>query len=230
MVTLDEQVIGTAKEPAAARVRKTLTKAGALGVLLSGFPGSGKSALIEATARELGAGQCSVIIGSFDSTRDAEKLQSCCRQVAAVNTPRLETRHVEEAVAWMDLNELGVLFIETGSIASVPVAVDFGQHHRVGVFSVCGGDDKASQCPSLVRQSSAIVLGKLDLLEHVPFNLETFREDVRRLNPTADLIELTALRQQSLENWMSWIAAKRQPRKESPAKRFDWEHSEWFFG
>jgi len=97
-------------------------------------------------------------------------------------------------------------------------------------FTVCGGDDKASQRPSPARQSLAIVLSKLDLLDHLPFNLETFCADVRQLNPAADLIEVSALRENGLESWMSWIAAQRRPRAEQPAKRSDWERSEWFFG
>jgi len=236
MVTFEESVASSSSEQDESlpmRVRKTLSRNGVLGLLLSGFPGSGKSALIEATCSALKkeGKECSAIVGSFDATREAARLQLCCRQVVGVNTPRLEARHVADALATMDLHELAVLFIETGSVASVPVAVDFGQHHRVAVFSVCGGDDKASQCPSLVRGSSCVVLAKMDLVGHVPFNSEAFGSDVRRLNSHADLVELSAMKEDGIEKWMEWIAQQRRPRQQSSAVQdFDWDRSEWYFG
>jgi Ni2+-binding GTPase involved in maturation of urease and hydrogenase len=61
-----------------------------------------------------------------------------------------------------------------------------------------------------------VVLSKCDLLEHVNFNLERFREYMRSLNPNCPIFCLSLPQKQKAENlrskelieFKSWLAGK----------------------
>jgi hydrogenase accessory protein HypB len=145
--------------------------------------------------------------------------------------------HVDAALRDLNLEEFDVLFIESSSSATFPVDLDLGQDVRVAVFSVSGGDDKAEQSPQLVRESDAVVLTKMDLLPHVPFNLHGFRNDVQRLNPSAQLIEVSSLRAGQIQGWLDWLESRRRQAwrqrrdaAEASTAAPDEPMPEWFFG
>jgi len=63
----------------------------------------------------------------------------------------LEANHVRQAIGRIDLSRIDILFIENVGNLICPVGFDLGQHAKVGIFSVSGGDDKAAN----TRTSSA---------------------------------------------------------------------------
>jgi hydrogenase nickel incorporation protein HypB len=72
------------------------------------------------------------------------------------------------------------------------------------MFSISEGDDKAAKHPYLVCAASVVLLNKMDLLPHVPFRLDTFREDIKQLNPDVPLLEIS-VQDGTLEAWMEWL-------------------------
>ena len=70
----------------------------------------------------------------------------------------LEAHHVRQALWRLDLSQVDVLFIENVGNLICPVGFDLGQDVKVGVFSVCGGDDKAAKHPYLVHEASRLLL------------------------------------------------------------------------
>ena len=152
-------------------------------------------------------------------------------RVVPVASPSLAATHIAAVLCDLDLNSLDLLFIESSATSTYPVDLDLGQDLRVGVFSVSGGDDKAEQRPGLVRESDAVVLTKLDLLPYVPFDIGVFRSDVHRLNPSAELIEVSSLRFNCLERWIGWLEMHRgQVRSRRGPMDTDGPTSEWYFG
>jgi hydrogenase nickel incorporation protein HypB len=98
-------------------------------------------------------------------------------------------------------------FHESNTLA-LPGAPDLGQDATVTVFSVAAGDDKADKHPELVQASDLIVLNKVDLLPSVPFDLEAFRADVRRIKPGVELIELSAIKGDGMGRWLEWLRSQ----------------------
>lgn len=219
-----------ANEHSAATVRERLERADVFAVNIIGGNGSGKTTLIEATLNRLPHLRSAVIVSNLQPRRDANRLSHYFDRIVQVATPSLGATQVAAALADMNLDELDVLFIESSSTTSLPVDLDLGQDVRVAVFSVSGGDDKAAQMPYLVRESDAVVLTKLDLLPYVPFERNAFRDDVHRINPSAELIEVSALRAKQMERWVDWLESRRAEvrsrRNPTPAE----PSSEWYFG
>jgi hydrogenase nickel incorporation protein HypB len=189
--------------------RQALAHAKLFTVDLIGAPGCGKTALIEATIRALNReARIGVIAGDLATQRDADRMARWTDQVVQVNTGKgchLEAHHVRQAMARIDLSRLDLLFIENVGNLICPVGFDLGQDAKVGMFAVSDGDDKAAKHPYIVVESAALVLGKTDLLPYVPFDLDLFRRDVRGLNPSVNMIELSVTAGQGMEPWLTFL-------------------------
>jgi len=190
-----------ATDPAVAN-REALGTVRVLAVALVGPPGAGKTALIEATARQLrGKARVAVIAMSPAADRDADRVSRYCDQVQAVQTAAPDAASLRTALQQIDLNRIDVLFIE--SVGGIAGKTDFGQDRTVTVLSVTGGDDKAAEYGQLLAESPVVVLSKAELRRQVNFDLGAFRADVRRINPTAQLIEVSAFENTGLPRWLS---------------------------
>lgn len=188
--------------------RQKLQDAGVFCVNLMGAPGCGKTALLEATQRRLdGRVRIGVLVGDLATTRDAQRLARRTDQVVQINTSRgchLDANQVKQALGRIDLDKIDLLVIENVGNLICPVGFDLGQDVKVGMFSVTEGDDKAAKHPYIVHESALLILNKIDLLPHVPFDLEAFRRDVQHINPQVQMIELSAAKDQ-LDGWISWL-------------------------
>lgn len=193
----------------AGMIRQTIDSAGIFCVNLIGAPGCGKTALLEKTLRDLsGEMKLAVMVGDLTTARDANRMSPWCDQVVQINTGKgchLEANHVHQALARMDLAKVKILFIENVGNLICPVGFDLGQDVKVGMFSVTEGDDKPAKHPYIVAESGAMILNKIDLLPYVPFKIDVFREDVRRLNQRAPLMELSVTSGVGFDAWLNWL-------------------------
>jgi hydrogenase nickel incorporation protein HypB len=219
-IKLVENVLKVNDELAAMN-RRMLHDAGIFTVDLIGAPGCGKTALLEATIQAMrGRWRIGVIAGDLATQRDAERMARWGSDVVQINTGKgchLEANHVRQAIDSLDLKALDLLFIENVGNLICPVGFDLGQDAKVGMFCVAGGDDKAAKHPYLVYESSLLILNKIDLLPHVPFRRDIFMEDVNRLNPRAELIELSAATGEAMERWTQWLSQRLLARFERAA-------------
>lgn len=197
----------------AALNRSRLHKAGVFTVDLMGAPGCGKTALIEATLRRLpSALRVGVIVGDLTTQRDADRMARFTKHVVQINTGKgchLEANHVMQGMLRLEVKHLDLLFIENVGNLICPVGFDLGQDVKVGMFCAAGGDDKAAKHPYIVCESSLLLLNKIDLLPHVPFNLTQFQADIHRLNPGVELMELSAFTGDGIDAWIDWLDEQR---------------------
>ena len=188
---------------------------------LIGSPGCGKTALLEATLRALqGERRIGVLVGDLASSRDGERLAALSDNVVQINTGRgchLDANQVRHGITRLDLESLDILFIENVGNLICPVGFDLGEDAKVGMFGVSEGDDKAIKHPYLVLESSLILLNKIDLLPHVDFDIDRFRDDVTSLNPAVGLLELS-VRQHNVNHWVAWLL-ERCPAGTRPGRR-----------
>lgn len=210
-----------------------LTDARVPAVQLCGSPGSGKTTLLEATIRRLAASaQISVIVAHLAANRDATRLNHAGAvtvplEVAALNSALLQ-KAIDSVVVSPGRTDL--LMIETpGQMFNAPQP-KIGHAARVAVFSITGGDDKAMEYPDRVRDCDLVVLTKLDLLPHVKFDMDVFRNDVKKLNPRAALIELSIESGAGMDAWVDWLFAHTLRVRTSMQAPATPECAEWWFG
>lgn len=225
-----ESSLAPADELAAIQNRMEFGKHSVLTVALVGPPGAGKTAILEATARQLrGKARVAVITVNPAADRDADRVSRYCDQVEAIKTAVPDARAMRPALQRLNLDRTDILFIE--SLGGIIGAPDFGQDATVTVLAVSGGDDKAAEYASLLTESRVLILSKAELQRHVTFDRGAFRADVRRINPLAELMEISAFENTGLSRWLAWLDCRRQDK--DPSYRpvaAPLPPAEWFFG
>ncbi len=189
--------------------RRDLEAAGVACVNVMGSPGSGKTTLLERTLRELsGRLRIGVITGDIATTRDAQRLSGLCDGVTQINTGgscHLDANQVRQGMGNLEIGALDLLVIENVGNLICPVGFDLGQGAKIGLFSVPEGADKPAKHPRVVLESEVLLLTKVDLLAHVPFEREVFEEDLRSIRADARLIEVSAMTGEGVDAWVAWL-------------------------
>jgi hydrogenase nickel incorporation protein HypB len=198
-----------ANDEIAAMTRDELARRGIFAIDLIGAPGSGKTALLEATLQLLkGRRRPAVLVGDLATRRDGDRLARWCDRVVQISTGEgchLEANQVRDALRQVDLEGVDLLFIENVGNLICPVGFDLGQTAKVGMFSLTEGDDKAAKHPYLVTAADLLLLNKIDLAPHLSFDRVGFEADVRLLNPRVPILEVSATSGQGLDGWIAWI-------------------------
>jgi hydrogenase nickel incorporation protein HypB len=222
-VHLSDDAVATA-------LRDELDRAGILSVALVGPPGAGKTALVEATARELkGKIKIAIITANPAADRDVAKLSSCCTKVVGIKTATPCAELIRDALRKVGTYNVDLLLIESmGGLAATP---DLGQDLTVSVLSTSGGDDKAAEYGELLAHSCALVLTKADLHKHVAFDRTAFRDDLIHINPSLRYMEVSAVEGSGMGTWTEWLKEKLTEKNARFAAEAAAEiPAEWFFG
>lgn len=197
----------------AAHNREHFDAAGVLAINLMGSPGSGKTALLEATAQRLGRSRLGAISADLATDRDAERLRAAGIPSLSITTGsacHLDARLVHHGLHDMDWRDLDLLFIENVGNLVCPAIYDLGQAYNVVALAVTEGEDKPLKYPVMFRHADLVVLTKTDLLPHLPgVEIERFHEALASATPEPRAIELSALSGQGLERWVGWLQARR---------------------
>jgi hydrogenase nickel incorporation protein HypB len=204
-----EQAILAKNDRLAERNRGWLAARAILAVNLVSSPGAGKTTLLERTVRDrAGRRRVSVIEGDQATSRDADRIRAAGAQAVQVNTGagcHLDAAMVERALGDLDPAAGSLVVIENVGNLVCPALFDLGEKAKVLVASVTEGDDKPIKYPHAFRASSLVLLNKVDLLEHVSFDVDRFVDFARQVNPRVRVIPLSATRGDGLEDWYGWL-------------------------
>lgn len=216
VIIVERDVLAGARR-AAEEFRREMTARGTLVVNLISSPGAGKTSLLEATAQHwAGAVRMAVLVGDIATDRDAQRLAhwTPAVQLTTGGACHLELPLVERGLAalrdQLGPADLDFLFIENIGNLVCPASHDLGEHRRAIVLSTTEGDDKPAKYPKAFRTSHALLISKLDLLDHVPFSVEAATADARRIQPALDVFPVSALRATGIAAWCDYLQSQRQ--------------------
>lgn len=204
-----QQAVLAGNDRLAAANRDWLAAHGILALNLLGAPGCGKTALLECTLRDLGpALPMSVIEGDQATARDAERIRATGAPVVQINTGtgcHLDAQMLRQGLARLRPPPDSLLFIENVGNLVCPALFDLGEQAKVVLLSVTEGEDKPLKYPHMFGAAALVILNKVDLLPHVAFDLDTCLAHVRRINPRAPILMLSATGGEGLEAWYDWL-------------------------
>jgi hydrogenase nickel incorporation protein HypB len=188
---------------------------GVLALNLISSPGSGKTALLERTLRDLGGERdLAVIEGDQETARDAERIRAAGGRAVQINTGagcHLDAGMVGRALPALELKPGGLLFIENVGNLVCPALFDLGERAKVVVFSVTEGEDKPLKYPHAFRAAAVALVNKVDLLPHVAFDIARCEAYAREVNPGLAIFRVSATRGDGLAAWYDWLRAAARP-------------------
>ena len=175
-------------------------------------PGSGKTTLLEKTLEALlGRGRsCCVVEGDQQTDNDARRIARTGAPVHQIQTGRachLDAHQVGHALEHLAPREGSIVFVENVGNLICPTEFDLGEHERVVLLSVTEGTDKPAKYPLAFRSASAVVIGKIDLLPHVDFDVDEALRLIAGLNPRARVFRLSAKTGDGMAGWLEWLSA-----------------------
>ena len=175
-------------------------------------PGSGKTTLMQETGKRLSDKlNMAVLVGDPETDRDAVRMKEVginALQIVTGGMCHIEAQMILQALDHIDLTGVDLLFIENVGNLVCPAAFDLGEDIRVTVLAATEGDDKPKKYPRMFLTSELMVISKADLLPYVPFSVEAVTQDAREVNPTIEVMTISSLKGDGLDEWCDWLLAK----------------------
>ena len=193
---------------------ETFNKHGNLAINLMSSPGAGKTTLIERTAEALtGKLRLGVIVGDIETTRDSERLERCNLPVVQLTTGtacHLDANMIASALPHLDLSQIDILIIENVGNLVCPAEFKVGEDCKVMMLSVTEGDEKPLKYPLMFRESSLLLINKIDLLQYTNFNLDVAKANAKKVHPDIGIMDVSCTAGQGIESWGSWLVERYQ--------------------
>jgi hydrogenase nickel incorporation protein HypB len=189
--------------------RKRFDEAGVYVINLMGAPGAGKTSLLERTIKALKPHRkIGVIEGDIVGSDDAERISALDIPVVQINTGgacHLDANMINEVLDEMPLGDLDLLIIENVGNLVCPAEFKVGEDVKMMVLSVAEGHDKPLKYPLMFRESSALVLNKVDLLPYMNTDINKMRNDSLALNPKLKVFEVSCATGAGIDQWAQWL-------------------------
>jgi hydrogenase nickel incorporation protein HypB len=198
----------------AAGLRQRFTAAGVLVLNLVSSPGTGKTALLERTLRELreGGARAAALVGDLETDNDARRLASSGAPVRQINTHgicHLEAEMVGKHLEGWDLAALDYLFIENVGNLVCPASYDLGERVRVVLLSVTEGEDKPLKYPTMFNSADAAVITKMDIAGPCGFDRDAALHNINEIRPGIRVFETSAKTGAGMADWLGYLAEQR---------------------
>ena len=207
-----EQDILAKNDSYAEQNRSIFSEHGILALNLVSSPGSGKTTLLVRTLEALKEKlPLAVIEGDQQTDNDAERIRATGIDAIQINTGKgchLDAQMIERSVEQMTLPQNGMLFIENVGNLVCPAAFDLGEAAKVVVLSVTEGEDKPLKYPDMFRAAKLMLLNKCDLLPHLVFDVARVEKYARRVNPSIEIIRISATSGEGMDDWLDWLTAQ----------------------
>jgi hydrogenase nickel incorporation protein HypB len=201
----------------AAGLRQRYTAAGVLVLNLVSSPGTGKTAFLERTLRELKAGgaRAAALVGDLETDNDARRLAASGAPVRQINThgichldAEMIGKHLD---GWegVELGGLDYLFIENVGNLVCPSSYDLGEKIRVALLSVTEGEDKPLKYPTLFNSADAAVITKIDIAEPCGFDRDLALKNINEIRPGIRIFETSSKTGAGMADWLGYLAEER---------------------
>ncbi len=208
-----QQHILAGNDAQAAHNREHFQAAGVLAINLMGSPGSGKTALLEATAKALrGRLRLGAVSGDLETDNDARRLEVAGIAARAITTGsacHLDARLVHRALHGFPWQKSELFFIENVGNLVCPAIYDLGQAANVVCLSITEGEDKPLKYPVMFRKADLVLLTKVDLAPYLDVRLDKITDALAHVMPDPRVIAVSGKTGEGIPDWIAWLEARR---------------------
>jgi hydrogenase nickel incorporation protein HypB len=179
---------------------------------LMSAPGAGKTTLLEKALPGLDGVRAGVLEGDVAGSLDADRLADVHIPVTQLNTDQgfggechLDANMVRSALPSLPLSELDLLVIENVGNLVCPAEFRVGEDARAMVSSVTEGEDKPLKYPLMFRACELVIINKIDLLEHLDFDLDKFLYHLHAVHPDVPHLLVSARTGEGVEAFREYL-------------------------
>lgn len=190
-------------------LREELKKEKTFLLNLMSSPGSGKTTTltktIEILKKEMNIG---VMEADIDSDVDAHTISKTGVKVIQLHTGgmcHLDADMTKQGLQALGTEEIDFAILENVGNLVCPAEFDTGASKNVMILSVPEGDDKPLKYPLMFSIVDLLLINKIDVLEYFDFDLEACKERVKKLNPKAEVITVSARNGEGIDKFAEWI-------------------------
>ena len=190
-------------------MRRELKKKKVFLLNLMSSPGSGKtttlSRTIEALRDEMKIGVMEADIDSDVDAREIEKFGAKVIQLHTGGMCHLDAEMTRQGLEGLDTQDVDLAILENVGNLVCPAEFDTGAVKNAMILSVPEGDDKPLKYPLMFTVCDIVLVNKMDVLPYFDFNLDAVKERVKKLNPNAIVIPISARSGEGLDEWAAWL-------------------------
>ena len=180
---------------------------------LMSAPGAGKTTLLERVlAGPLDGVRAGVLEGDVQGSYDSDRLAGLHIPVTQLNTDpgfggecHLDANMVRSALPALPLEEIDLLVIENVGNLVCPAEFRVGEDARAMVCAVTEGEDKPLKYPLMFRTCELVVINKIDLLDHLDFDLDKFLYNLDAVHPGVERMLVSAGTGEGVEQVHDWL-------------------------
>lgn len=178
-------------------LRKYLKDKGTFVVNLMSSPGAGKTTtltkLINVLKDKLRIGVMEADIDSdVDAISIAKNTGVKSIQLHTSGMCHLDAGMTKAGLDSINIEDLDLVFLENVGNLVCPAEFDTGACLDIMILSVPEGDDKPLKYPLVFEKCDLVIINKIDTLEYFDFNFEKCLETIKRRNPNATVIKISA--------------------------------------
>jgi hydrogenase nickel incorporation protein HypB len=183
-------------------------------VNLMSAPGAGKTTLLESALNGIAeeGTRVGVLEGDVQGSFDADRLSALDIPVVQLNTDNgfggechLDANMVRSALPAVALDDMDVLIVENVGNLVCPAEFRIGEDSRIMVCSVTEGEDKPLKYPLMFRACELVVINKVDLLEHLDFDVDRLEANIRQVNHHAKVMRVSAKTGEGVDEFRQWL-------------------------
>ncbi len=194
-------------------LRKELSEKGIFLLNVMSSPGSGKTTtlckLIKLLQRDYKVGVMEADIdGDVDCKRISELTGAKSIQIHTGGMCHLDAEMTSQGLDGLNPKDIDVVILENVGNLVCPAEFDTGSHMNLTILSVPEGDDKPLKYPLMYQVCDLVLINKIDVLPYFDFDYERCESYVKRRNPNAIIIKISAKTGEGIENVYSFLKKK----------------------
>ena len=197
----------------AALLRKELKQRGVFLLNIMSSPGSGKTTTLIRTLNLLKDRiRIAVMEADIDSDVDAVKIREATGipsiQLHTGGMCHLDAEMTRQGLAHIDLDHTDLVILENVGNLVCPAEFDTGSCANAMILSVPEGDDKPLKYPLMFSVCDLVLINKTDVLQCFDFDMERCRKYIRKRNPHAKVLPVSARTGDGIDAFAGWLLEK----------------------
>ena len=197
----------------AALLRKELKQRGVFLLNIMSSPGSGKTTTLIRTLNLLKDRiRIAVMEADIDGDVDAVKIREATGipsiQLHTGGMCHLDAEMTRQGLAHIDLDHTDLVILENVGNLVCPAEFDTGSCANAMILSVPEGDDKPLKYPLMFSVCDLVLINKTDVLQCFDFDMERCRKYIRKRNPHAKVLPVSARTGDGIDAFAGWLLEK----------------------